>query len=604
MNQNEPQQRPEGEIYPPEFIIESMRDSGYRNTAYALAELIDNSVQAKAKNIEVTCIEESKQINKRERSRLKSICVIDDGEGMTPDILRQALQFGKGTHLRDRNGIGRFGMGLPNSSISQCRRVEVWTWQNGHTNAVYSYLDVDEIKNGDLTVVPEPFLKSLPEELINQSGIINTAGTLVLWTKLDEHKITWRTARSTLENIESLIGRMYRKYINNGKLSIRLLSITNGERVLDRFVRVNDPLYLMEDSLTPEPFNKEPMFQKWGEADEEFTFSVDGTGHKVIVRMSWADPKTVPSDGMDRGSKPYGKHAAKNLGVSIVRHGRELKMDSSWTSNYDPTDRWWGVEVEFPPALDEFFGVTNNKQDAIIFSQMSHYDWESEAEPDESEHAFVERMSGEADPKIKLWPIAKHIKRQIRGIKKKLKDQTKGRRLGGDRHKPGPEDKATTKFNQRAKGGHRTDYDDESFTETDGKNLVDDLVVDKGYSSRTAREIADTVVERHWRVIFLEKSMEGYSFFNVEQKHGGITEVVFNTNHPFHEQLIESLETKIDNESHPDLASRLEKASDTIRILFSAWARYEMEEMSQQDKLSEMRQEWGKMARFFLKETE
>ena len=39
-------QRLDGEIIPPELAVKAMRDSGYKNTAYALAELIDNSVQA------------------------------------------------------------------------------------------------------------------------------------------------------------------------------------------------------------------------------------------------------------------------------------------------------------------------------------------------------------------------------------------------------------------------------------------------------------------------------------------------------------------------------------------------------------------------------
>ena len=135
-------QRTDGEIIPPELAVKAMRDSGYKNTAYALAELIDNSVQAKATSVQVICIEEYQQVNKRSRRRIQAIGVLDDGVGMTPEILRLALQFGNGTHLTDRRGIGRFGMGLPNSSISQCRRVEIWTWQNGPDNAMYTYLDL------------------------------------------------------------------------------------------------------------------------------------------------------------------------------------------------------------------------------------------------------------------------------------------------------------------------------------------------------------------------------------------------------------------------------------------------------------------------------
>ena len=416
-------QRPEGEIHPPEFIIRSMRDSGYRDTAHALAGLIDNSVQAKAKDIEVICMEES------QKTHIESICVIDNGEGMTPDTLRLALQFGKGTHLQDRRGIGRFGMGLPNASISQCRRVEVWTWQNGCTNSVYSYLDVDEIEDGRMTLVPEPIPKQLPQRFKQRSNILGKTGTLVLWTKLDDYRITWHTARSTLSHTESLIGRIYRKYINDDKLCIWLLSFVNGKEEDNRLVRVNDPLYLMKNSSTPAPFDQEPMFQKWGEQDQLFIFSVEGVDHEVIVRASWARPETVSeaADG-DRGSQPYGKHAAKNLGVSILRHGRELKLDDSWAHKYDPIERWWGVEIDFPSALDEVFGVTNDKQEAVNFSQMSHYNWQDEAKFGETFSDFKQRMSGVPDAKIKLLEIAQYIKGQINLMKKKLKGQTKGRR--------------------------------------------------------------------------------------------------------------------------------------------------------------------------------
>ena len=156
MSQAEVTQRLEGEIIPPELAVRAMRDSGYRNTAYALAELIDNSVQAGARNVDVICVQGPVMVDQRERRRMTAIEVIDNGHGMTPDVLRLALQFGNGTHLNDRKGIGRFGMGLPNSSISQCRRVELWSWQNGPDNALYTFLDVDDIESRSLIVVPPP----------------------------------------------------------------------------------------------------------------------------------------------------------------------------------------------------------------------------------------------------------------------------------------------------------------------------------------------------------------------------------------------------------------------------------------------------------------
>ncbi|MYB32223.1 MAG: ATP-binding protein [Acidobacteria bacterium] len=597
--------RRDGEIIPPELAIKAMRDSGYKNTAYALAELIDNSVQANASHVEIICVEAYRRINERSRRRIQAIGILDNGDGMLPETARLALQFGNGTHLTDRKGIGRFGMGLPNSSISQCRRVEVWTWQSGPDNAMYTYLDVDEIERRRMFAVPSAVHKRVPHEWRARSEGIATAGTLVVWTKFDDHRLSWRGALATLRNTESLIGRMYRKFIDDGRLSIRLLALLEGETdpLSDAPVRVNDPLYLMSNSSTPVPFDKEPMFQTWGDGEEMFSVNYDGATHDVIVRMSWARKETVPGDKSDRGARPYGKHAAKNIGLSIVREGRELDLDPSWTNSYDPTERWWGVEVEFPSTLDEVFGVTNTKQNATIFSNMAQFDWSSEANPGESMSEFRERIQTEGDPRALLLPVVDHIRQQIQEVRKRLKKQTTGRRKQKERHdKPTMEDLATTKFRKRAEQGHPTDADRAEFTEEDRKRFEQDLKDDKHYSEDVAENIANATLQRKRKVVFLTKAMDGYAFFNVEHKQGGLTAVVFSTNHPFYEQLMESLEPNIGDESDADLIDRIHKAADTLELLFAAWARYEMEEIQQQNRLFEMRQEWGKMARFFLTE--
>jgi hypothetical protein len=98
--------------------------------------------------------------------------------------------------------------------------------------------------------------------------------------------------------------------------------------------------------------------------------------------------------------------------------------------------------------------------------------------------------------------------------------------------------------------------------------------------------------------------MDTYAFFSVEHYQGGLTAIVFNTNHPFYGQLIETLRPEIGEESDAELLQRINRAADTLELLFAAWARYEMEEVRQKDKLFEMRQEWGKMARFFLAYTD
>lgn len=590
------------EIIPPELAVKAMRDSGYRNTAYALAELIDNSAQAGAALIEVFCLEQREQVNQRERRRIKEIAVLDDGRGMDASVLRMALQFGNGTHLNDRAGIGRFGMGLPNASISQCRRVDVWTWQNGLKNALHTYLDVDDVEAGRLRSVPLPTHTPLPDVWKERSQGIGESGTLVLWQEFDEHRLTWKGARATLQNTEYLVGRMYRKFLGTEKLAIRLVALEDDTVTYGEFARINDPLYLLAPSSTPAPYDKVTMFQKWGEEDQEFKVDWGDGTHLVAVRISWAKPDTVPADGTNRGDKPYGKHAAKNIGVSIVRAGRELDLDASWAIGYDPTERWWGIEVEFPPALDEVFGVTNNKQSATVFSYMAQFDWKTEAEPGESFVGLKNRLRADRDPRVELIDISQYIRDQLSQVRDRLKDQTKGMRSGGKRHDDtSVEDRASTKFKQRASEGHKTEHDEKVFDKTASDELQKDLVENKHYSEQVATDIASAVENRGRRVLFIEQESDSYAFFQIEQRPGGITEIIFNRRHPAHKSLILALDSEIrEGGDNRDLVARIQNASDTLKMLFAAWARYEMEDVPNRQRIKDMRQEWGKMARIFL----
>jgi len=592
------------EIIPAGLAVEAMRDSGYQNTACALAELIDNSAQAEATLIEVFCTEAKEKIDQRELRRIKEIAVLDNGHGMDSATLQMALQFGNGTHLADRSGIGRFGMGLPNASISQCRRVDVWTWKNGPHNALHTYLDLDEIKNNSIKHVPTPSLKPLPDFWTLNSKEIGDSGTLVVWQKFDEHRLSWKSAKGTIENTESIVGRMYRKFIHDGKLEIRLLALDSGTLTYERIARANDPLYLISPSSTPSPFSDKPMFQKWGEEDQTFEIEWNGKKHNVVVRISWARPETVPEDGTNRGDKVYGKHAAKNLGVSIVRAGRELTLDPSWANSYDPTERWWGVEVEFPAALDEVFGVTNNKQSATVFSHLAQFDWQSEAEPGESYLEMKERLIGANDHRVYLIDIVNYIRQQLSQVRSRLADQTKGTRSGVKRHEDvSVEDRASTKFKQRAEDGHTTTEDGNVFDDKASKELKQDLIDDKNYSEQVAEEITKAVVARDRRVLFLEKDSDAYAFFQIEQRPGGITEIIFNRKHPAYKYLITALDADIpEGATTRDLTVRIGNASDTLKMLFAAWARYEMEDIPNRQIISDMRQDWGKMARIFLTE--
>jgi hypothetical protein len=589
-----------------------MRDNGYKNTAYALAELIDNSYQAiervreidetHAGEIEVIIVEEEVLVAERTRKRPTRIAVVDNGCGMDAAELRNALQFGNGSHLDDRTGIGRFGMGLPNSTISQCQRVDVWTWQEGHNKAIKSHLDLKEIESNRVDEVPIPHPDKVPDEWVELSPLIEKAdsGTLVVWSDLD--RLKWRTAKSTVENTEELIGRIYRKLISNG-LILKLVIVSGNHRE-DYPVRVNDPLYLTALSSTPEPFDKVAMFQPYGKDGRQvFPVTYKGQVHSVVVTLSYArDEARVLPDGTDAGNLPYGKHARGNVGVSIVRADRELILDTAWTNN-DLRERWWGAEISFPPALDEVFGVTNNKQFATHFTEMAHYyrDNRNDDEWQEVRGAWEE----EGAPQYLLVEICNYLQKQLNKMRDLLRIQTRGSRTKKQqRHDVAVETKASQAFKERADAGKSAGEADAEVAPAAKKTSVEEDLVKKKYADLSAKNIAELVVSRDLRVLFVElHNPEADSFFHVDVL-PGVTEVVFNTAHPAFEMLIQTLAPATDNDTAEVLRERLANASRTLRLLLAAWARYEAEEKAgkRQEQLMQIRKDWGRMAKAFLRD--
>ena len=137
------------------MTLRAFRDSRYQNTAFAVAELIDNSVDADATFVDVLFVEREEMANERAVSRLSEIAVADNGIGMSGSTLVTGLRFGgRGSDSRVQGVRGKYGVGLPTSSLSQCRQVDVWTWQEKIGNAVHCYLKVDEIESGQGEVPP------------------------------------------------------------------------------------------------------------------------------------------------------------------------------------------------------------------------------------------------------------------------------------------------------------------------------------------------------------------------------------------------------------------------------------------------------------------
>lgn len=315
-----------GLISPVNFLL-ATRDTGYKSTSLVLAELIDNSIQARATNVEVEIYSGGSQQMPIE------ISVVDDGEGMDADTLAAALTFGGSSRFNDRSSLGRYGMGLPNGTLSRSRRVEVYTWRG--TQTLRSVLDLDRITAEGEAALPSVEATPLPFPVPAASG---TAVRLLACDRVE-----YRRPSALARRLNEELGRMYRHFLAGGlRLSI------NGTRVA-----AVDPLFL-------QPGTKWREGRQFGDTLSYRMSSLAGDG-EIEVRFSelpvdkWHDLAATEKKARGITNAPC---------VSVVRAGREI--DRGWffmggkrRENYDD---WWRCEVSFSPVLDEFFGITNSKQ--------------------------------------------------------------------------------------------------------------------------------------------------------------------------------------------------------------------------------------------------
>ena len=159
------------EIEPnPASLIESMRDIGY-SLSTALADLIDNSITARASSI---------QIFASPLGTNPQIGILDNGEGMLEEALHEAMRLGSNSPLANREplDLGRFGLGLKTASFSQCRRLTVVSRINERT--VSARWDLDHVgATGKWEIQLLDDLSAIP-----WVSSLGSQGTLVVWENL------------------------------------------------------------------------------------------------------------------------------------------------------------------------------------------------------------------------------------------------------------------------------------------------------------------------------------------------------------------------------------------------------------------------------------
>lgn len=306
-------------------FIRAIRESGYVSLSTALAELIDNSLQAAATEVAITIV-------RTKAGEDPEIRVEDNGEGMSRSEIETCLRFGGSSRFDERRSFGRFGLGLPAASLSQARQIEVTSWQNGRV-ANQVCLDVDAVATG------------VPADLRarRQPGSTVGSGCRVIWRNCD--RIEYRRLAWLERAVRRDLGRLYRRFLSSGKLDLTI----NGKRV--------DPVDPMLLTAKVEGHSARLAF-------EPLRYElVASSGETAFVTVRFALLPVHHWHHLDNVTKRR-TGIVGGAGVSVLRAGREIAsgwhlMGAKRKENYDD---WWRCEIDFDPVLDEHFGITVNKQ--------------------------------------------------------------------------------------------------------------------------------------------------------------------------------------------------------------------------------------------------
>jgi hypothetical protein len=407
----------------------SQRRSGYRTTAKAAREIVDNAIEAGAKNIHVVFDRPVHRTKHERANKVSAIGFIDDGPGMTPKMARYALTWGGGTHHEDPNKIGKFGFGMPNSSINQTKRVEVYTRTDPDEAWTMAVLDISDLPDHGLVSVSPTVEANLPEFVqayLSRKKINLQTGTVVVWIKPD--RLTYVQASTLKEHLLDDFGTTYRYLLPRSETDAegKKKVLSHGEFNLiveDVVVEAVDPLFLMPGTRLYLAPNETEAKNGGAWCSYERMVPVkyyveEDTGGKRVERLKdEAAVEEARNDanvlgvgtitiriarfpyGFVRGQKQHRKEDAgkrfeirqARRGICFVRAGREIEtFDAYPRTKHDKESGlgdWphvsgyayhFGVEIRFDPDLDEVFNVGNDKQTIRPIDDF----WRVMADPD------------------------------------------------------------------------------------------------------------------------------------------------------------------------------------------------------------------------------
>lgn len=328
-------------------LMVSLRDIGYDLPA-AIADLVDNSIDANARHVAVDIAAEGSE---------SWIRVSDDGLGMSAAQLDEAMRYGTHTTYGEQT-LGHFGLGLKTASLSQCRRLTVASRSVEGGCVSIRRWDLDEVLRRDSWDL-ERFAPGTGAPRLTRPLGDGHRGTVVLWDKIDRvlprkptPGMTARVLRTATDAAREHLAMVFHRFLDGEAFDgrRRLVLTLNGE-----LVEPWDPFARNEDATRELP----PQVLEYEDSDGRLT-TIEVRPFVLPGQQLFSSPEAHRRSG---GPRRWNRHQ----GFYIYRRERLIQA-GGWNRlrTLDEHAKLARIAVELPLGQEEGFSVDVAKMRVTI----------------------------------------------------------------------------------------------------------------------------------------------------------------------------------------------------------------------------------------------
>lgn len=324
-----------------DVLMISMRAMGYSFES-AVADIIDNSISAEAKLIEI----------KFPISPMDNyVAICDDGWGMARDELFDAMKYGSEQKRSGRTStdLGRFGLGLKAASLSQCRKLTVISKKNGEVSAFIWDLDIIE-KQRDWYML-ECSSQQISELRFSNWLENKESGTVVLWEDFDL--------------IEKSSGNVYSSLIKYQDSLCNYLSL-----IFHRFLNRSGSWKVIIKINNFQLSGLDPFLENHNKTNVRKRIEIPLEDNEGIERMVVVQPYVLPFQkdlsAEDKRLSGGIENYRSKQGFYIYRNERLIVWGKWFGRHRDELTKYARIRVDIPNTLDDIWGIDIKKQSAEI----------------------------------------------------------------------------------------------------------------------------------------------------------------------------------------------------------------------------------------------